>query len=104
MCLSSVMIARLAGVQATVSREYAVDICWRAICPANLMAPTRPWGVQLHMTNTWLIVNEASGSYDAAVVADIVTWFAQADQPVDCIIRCPDDDPAHARTAATPKA
>lgn len=48
-------------------------------------------GRSLHMTNTWLIVNEASGSYDAAVVANIVTWFAQADQPVDCIIRCPND-------------
>ncbi|PXW74525.1 diacylglycerol kinase family enzyme [Blastomonas natatoria] len=44
------------------------------------------------MTKTWLIVNEASGSYDAAVIADIVTWFAQSDQPVDCIVRCPDED------------
>lgn len=44
------------------------------------------------MTCTWLIVNEASGSYDAAVIADIVTWFANSDCPVDCIIRCPDDD------------
>lgn len=43
------------------------------------------------MTSTWLIVNEASGSYDAAVIADIVTWFAQADEPVDCIVRCPDE-------------
>lgn len=44
------------------------------------------------MTKTWLIVNEASGSYDAAVIADIVTWFAESDQPVDCIVRCPDED------------
>jgi diacylglycerol kinase family enzyme len=44
------------------------------------------------MTCTWLIVNEASGSYDAAVIADLVTWFAQSDEPVDCIVRCPDDD------------
>lgn len=44
------------------------------------------------MTKTWLIVNEASGSYDAAVIADIVTWFAQSDQPVGCIVRCPDED------------
>lgn len=44
------------------------------------------------MTKTWLIVNEASGSYDAAVIADIVTWFADSDQPVDCIVRCPDED------------
>ncbi len=44
------------------------------------------------MTCTWLIVNEASGSYDAAVIADIVTWFAASDQPVDCIVRCPEED------------
>lgn len=44
------------------------------------------------MTKTWLIVNEASGSYDAAVIADIVTWFATSDQPVDCIVRCPDEE------------
>lgn len=44
------------------------------------------------MTKTWLIVNEASGSYDAAVIADIVTWFAESDHPVDCIVRCPDED------------
>ncbi|MBY0618918.1 diacylglycerol kinase family protein [Sphingomonas ursincola] len=44
------------------------------------------------MNKTWLIVNEASGSYDAAVIADIVTWFAQSDHPVDCIVRCPDED------------
>lgn len=44
------------------------------------------------MTKTWLIVNEASGSYDAAVIADIVTWFAESDRPVDCIVRCPDED------------
>ncbi len=43
------------------------------------------------MTHTWLIVNEASGSYDADVIADIVTWFANAGEPVDCIIRCPDE-------------
>ena len=44
------------------------------------------------MTKTWLIVNEASGSYDDAVIADIVTWFAESDHPVDCIVRCPDED------------
>lgn len=44
------------------------------------------------MTCTWLIVNEASGSYDADAIADLVTHFAHADQPVDCIVRCPDDD------------
>ncbi|MFN3820628.1 diacylglycerol/lipid kinase family protein [Blastomonas sp.] len=43
------------------------------------------------MTHTWLIVNETSGSYDADVIADIVTWFADAGEPVDCIIRCPDE-------------
>ncbi|MFN3475771.1 MAG: diacylglycerol/lipid kinase family protein [Blastomonas sp.] len=43
------------------------------------------------MTSTWLIVNEASGSYDADAIADIVTHFAEADAPVDCIVRCPDE-------------
>ncbi|MGQ3229797.1 MAG: diacylglycerol/lipid kinase family protein [Blastomonas fulva] len=43
------------------------------------------------MTGTWLIVNEASGSYDADVIADIVTRFADGGQPVDCVVRCPDD-------------
>ena len=54
------------------------------------------------MTKTWLIVNEASGSYDAAVIADIVTWFAESDQPIDRIVRCPDEDlplPAELREA-----
>jgi diacylglycerol kinase family enzyme len=44
------------------------------------------------MTCTWLIVNEASGSYDAGVIADIETWFADGGQPVDCIVRCPDEE------------
>lgn len=44
------------------------------------------------MTCTWLIVNEASGSYDADVIADIVTCFAHSGHPVDCIVRCPDED------------
>ncbi|WP_017671902.1 diacylglycerol kinase family protein [Blastomonas sp. AAP53] len=44
------------------------------------------------MTTTWLIVNEASGSYDADVIADLVNRFAQSDQPVDRIVRCPDED------------
>jgi hypothetical protein len=44
------------------------------------------------MSKTWLIVNEASGSYDAAVIADIVTWFAESDQPIDRVVRCPDED------------
>lgn len=43
------------------------------------------------MTCTWLIVNEASGSYDADVIADIVTWFADGGRPVDRIVRCPDE-------------
>lgn len=43
------------------------------------------------MTSTWLIVNEASGSYDADAIADIVTRFAEAGAPVDCIVRCPDE-------------
>ncbi|MDM7957435.1 diacylglycerol kinase family protein [Blastomonas sp.] len=43
------------------------------------------------MTRTWLIVNEASGSFDADAIADIVTRFAEAGAPVDCIVRCPDE-------------
>lgn len=43
------------------------------------------------MTSTWLIVNEASGSYDAAVIADIVTWFADAGHSVERIVHCPTD-------------
>lgn len=41
------------------------------------------------MTSTWLIVNEASGSYDADAIADIVTRFSDAGRPVDRIVRCP---------------
>jgi len=44
------------------------------------------------MTCTWLIVNEASGSYDAAVIADLESCFAKANQPVKRIVRCPDED------------
>jgi diacylglycerol kinase family enzyme len=43
------------------------------------------------MTTTWLIVNEASGSYDADAIADIATRFAEGGAPVDRIVRCPDE-------------
>ncbi|MCG6119280.1 MAG: hypothetical protein MEP44_01410 [Blastomonas sp.] len=36
-------------------------------------------------------MNEASGSYDADAIADIVTQFAEGEAPVDCIVRCPDE-------------
>ncbi|MFC3310523.1 diacylglycerol kinase family protein [Blastomonas aquatica] len=36
-------------------------------------------------------MNEASGSYDADVIADIATWFTDGGRPVDRIVRCPDE-------------
>lgn len=64
--------------------------------PMQLFGPVagtiRTMARRARMTCTWLIVNEASGSYDAAVIADIVTCFANSGHPVDCIVRCPDED------------